>query len=643
MAVGVVRAHRDERDACTGGRQEIRIGVGAAVVRHLEHVGPHVGTRRQDPLLGRGAQVTGEQHPQTMRGDPDEQAEVIGSSGGAGPARKRGQHLESRRPHDAPVPRQQDLAGEVRGAQQPVEGGHPRIGRWKCARGDQADVPAGQRPRQAAGVIGVEVGEQHQRQGVDPQPAEAAVDPGHLPTGVHEDPGAGPGGQDEGITLPDVAGDHDRPVQRPPPDRLPDRPPEYRDAHHGGERHRAQPRVAPQGPAACQEQPGQQHRTRPARGPAGDSIRDGGRPLGDQDQPAHRPSRQPDQTVGDGRHQPAEQRRHQTQHGGRRDCGGREKIGRQRHQADRPRQTGDERRGHHPGRGAHCDRVRENPRPAVPLEALRPARREHHDGRGGGDRQREPGIHGEARVEQQQHADGRRERGQRGPLASGRERDERDRAHCGRPDHARTGPREDDEAHERQPGHQRLHPAIDRPAPQRPQNPGQHDRDVRTGDGDEMGQAGPAEVGGQQRVHPPRVTDDQPGEQPRGPTVEHSPGRDRQVLPQLSGHRLHRARAAEQGRWGAGGENRDHGLTTARERGAHPDADALTRLEVLPAGGRREQQHRRVQPVGDSPVHQLRDGRVGDDPWASGRRDHVRITGQRQGDTRTPLRPGQGA
>jgi hypothetical protein len=62
MAVVVVGADRDQRHPGSGGGEEVGIDVGAAVVRHLEHVGAQVDPAVEDPSLRLGAEVAGEQH-----------------------------------------------------------------------------------------------------------------------------------------------------------------------------------------------------------------------------------------------------------------------------------------------------------------------------------------------------------------------------------------------------------------------------------------------------------------------------------------------------------------------------------------------------------------------------------------------------
>jgi hypothetical protein len=66
VAVVVVGADRDQRHPGAGGGEEVRVDVGAAVVRHLEHVGVQVGAAGEDARLGPRAEVAGEQHPDAV-------------------------------------------------------------------------------------------------------------------------------------------------------------------------------------------------------------------------------------------------------------------------------------------------------------------------------------------------------------------------------------------------------------------------------------------------------------------------------------------------------------------------------------------------------------------------------------------------
>jgi hypothetical protein len=129
VPVGVVRTDRDERHPGSGGLEEGRVGVGAAVVRDLEDVGAQVDPAGEDPALGRRAQVPGEQHPHTALGDPHDQRQVVGRRSSGGDLRRWREDLQLRGPDDPPVPRPQHLApgaGPVGGRVQP---GRPLVGR----------------------------------------------------------------------------------------------------------------------------------------------------------------------------------------------------------------------------------------------------------------------------------------------------------------------------------------------------------------------------------------------------------------------------------------------------------------------------------------------------------------------------------
>ena len=387
VPVAVAGPHRDQRDACAAGREERRIGVRAAVVRHLEDVRAQVRPGREDLRLGLGAQVAGEQEPHPALGDPDDHRQVIGLGRRYGPCRVRGEHLDPRSADPPPVPRHEDGPLPPAAPDEAVEGGHPLVGGGQRAGGDDTDLATAQRARETAHVIGVQVRHQHQREDVDPQPVQAAVDRPDVGPRIDEDAGAGSGGQDQRIALADVTRDQQRIRRWPPPDDLADGPADQDDAHERGQGQRAQPRQPPQRPRPRQQQAGE-HRGaagtgRPSRG----GVRCIGSPLGHQDEPPHRPTRAPDEDVAGGRDEWSDHRRCQPEHGGRGDrrCG--EEVGRQGHQADRSGEGGDQRRRRQAGCRAHGERVGED-RPASPSpQAPRPAGREQHDRRGRGHRQ----------------------------------------------------------------------------------------------------------------------------------------------------------------------------------------------------------------------------------------------------------------
>jgi hypothetical protein len=103
VAVGVVRTDRHQRDGGSARGQEAGVDIGAAVVRHLEHVGGQVDAIGHDPRLGLRPQVTGEQHPDAPLGGPQHHAQVVR----LGPGRRLpgigGQHLELGVPDPPPL------------------------------------------------------------------------------------------------------------------------------------------------------------------------------------------------------------------------------------------------------------------------------------------------------------------------------------------------------------------------------------------------------------------------------------------------------------------------------------------------------------------------------------------------------------
>ena len=583
VAVGVVRADRHQRDPGAGRGQERRVGVGAAVVRDLEDVGAQVDAAGEHACLGGRAQVAGEQDPHAALGHPHDQRQVVGLGGRRRDLRGRRQDLQRRAAHGPDVAGHQHLAPRAGPLGEGVEGGQPVVGRGQRAGGDRADVAALERTGQPAGVVGVEVGQQDQRQRVDAEPVEAAVDRADLGAGVDEHALPGSGGHDQPVALSHVTGDEDGSGRRPPVGRLAQRPAEHHETHRGSEGQGAQAPVPPEEEAEDEQHHGEQQRAAGARRPADRAVGQPGGDPGDGHQPPHRPAGQPGERVTGRRHHRAgeggEQAEHRRGRHGR--CG--EEVGRQRDRADQPRQAGDERRGGQAGGRRHGHRVGDRARPAAAPQPARPARGEQHDGRRGADGEREAGVAGQAGVEQQQDGHRGRERRHRDPGAPGRQREQADRAHRGGPYDARAGPGQHDEAGQRDQRHQRLDAPVDGPAAQRREDAGQHDRDVRAGHRGQVGQAGAAEVLGENRVHRPRVPHDQPGQQPRRGVAEHPRRRVGQSVAQTAGELLHpRYRADGLGR-PARREPGDHVLGRRRDRDGGAGTHLLTGQQVRPA------------------------------------------------------------
>jgi hypothetical protein len=72
MSVGVGGPHGHQGDPGARRGEEPGIGVGAAVVGHLEHVGGQVDTVPDEAVLRIPAEVTGQQRPETADRHPDD-------------------------------------------------------------------------------------------------------------------------------------------------------------------------------------------------------------------------------------------------------------------------------------------------------------------------------------------------------------------------------------------------------------------------------------------------------------------------------------------------------------------------------------------------------------------------------------------
>jgi hypothetical protein len=641
VAVGVVRADRDQRDPGSAGGQEAGIGVAAAVVRHLQHVRAQVDPARHQPGLRAGPQVAGEQHPDPADGRPHHHGEVVGRRRGGRPRRVRRQHLDGDTPDRAAVARHEHGLLSAGPVHEPCQGTDPIVGGRQRAGRDHADVAAGESTRQTTDVIGVQVRQQHQRQGVDAHPVQAPVDRPDVGPAVHEHAGPGTGRQHERVALPDVAGHGDRLRRRPAPHRLAQRPAHHDEPDDGGQREGPEPGKPPEGPDANEEHHGQQDRAAAAGRPAGRRVRHGRGAFGDDHQPTHRPAREPDERVGQRRDDRPHDRGDQAEDRGRGDRRRREQVGRQGDQADRAGQAGHDRRGRQAGGGAHRQRVGDGRRPPARPQPARPARREQDDGGGGHDRQGEPRVPGEPGIVQQQHADGGAQCGYRGARPPRGQREQRHRPHRGGADHAGAGAGQDDEPDQHEPRDDGLHPPVHDPAAQRPEHTGQHDRDVRPGNSREMREPGPPELLRQHRVHGPGVADDEARQQARRPWVEHPAGRGGEPVPEGTGRSLQPARSADRRGRPAGGDHRDDAVPRFRQRDTDPDPYLLTGQQVLPFRPRREQQDPGVQPVGPPPVGQCRDGRIGDDPRYSGTGQPVRVPVQCEADHHRAARIGE--
>jgi hypothetical protein len=592
VAVGVVRPDRHQRDRRPARGQEAGVGIGAAVVRHLQHVGGQVDALGHDPRLGLRTQVTGEQHPDAVLGRPHHHAQVVGFCSGRGPRRVGRQHLELGVAHPAALTGRERDVPRPGVAHRPLQPRRPVVGRCQRAGGHGVDLPAGQGSGQPAHVVGVQVREQHERQPPHPQPVQAAGDEGTVGPGVDQDRLARAGREHQRVALTHVAGDHRGVGERPAAAHLTQRPAEGDDPDHRGERHGPQQGPAEQRPRPAGQQQRQQHRTAGTGRPAGRPVRHGGGPFGDRHQPAHRPAGQPGRDIRSVRCHRRQQRRGQAQHRGRSHRRRGHQVGRQRHEADHAGQRGHQRRGDQAGRRAHRQGVGQWSGHPPRTQGPGPARCQQHDGRGGGHRQREARIGGERRLRQQQHHDSGRERRYRSSRAPRRQREHRHPAHHRSPQHAGSGPRQHDESDDRQAGGGGLHPPVGAARPQRPEHQGHDDRHVGARDGSQVRQPGPPEVPGDLRVHRTDVADHEPRQQTGLPVGQGPCRRIGQSGAQPTGRGLEPSGSAHRHRRRPGGQEREHVVAGLGRPHRRPQPHRLTGQQTGPLLGRTEEQRR---------------------------------------------------
>jgi hypothetical protein len=102
--------------------EEVRIGVGTAVVGHLQHVGGQVDAVPDQAVLCFSAEVTGQEHPQTADRDPHDEGQVVRFGSGHGPVCPGRQHLEFGLAEAQPVACSEQRPGAGRATEHRVEG-----------------------------------------------------------------------------------------------------------------------------------------------------------------------------------------------------------------------------------------------------------------------------------------------------------------------------------------------------------------------------------------------------------------------------------------------------------------------------------------------------------------------------------------
>ncbi|WP_243732799.1 MULTISPECIES: hypothetical protein [unclassified Rathayibacter] len=493
MAVGVVRADRDEADA--GAERVVEGGrlVGGAVVRHLHDVdAPRVQAREPPLLLGAEVAEHGQRERTAglVRGDVDPQghARLVAAEGGP-----------PLRPDDPPAQRADRAAVAARRLAHRGPAGH-EVGAIAGValvrhRADERLVDAADHGRQAADMVEVVVGEQQQREAVDAEQVEARVEPLRQRPGVDEDhPGVA--ADQHRVALPDVAhrhppvrgdgsgaqqrrrharhspddqrpGEHGRrDLSRP---REPTRAGDQQQGEHGQDRERQHP--------AEPGQPGD-----PRRRPGRDGARDRGDPPG-------RHSRETDRDVGAARPPRRQEAADQPESGGHR---GR-RLGEQirQHPVDRDRRVDQQDRGLAGQLGRQRDRDHQRERTwqhvAQPVrDRLRreqqPARRQH------GQHEAEPPR--DRGIDEHQQDDTRQQRRDRRARAPPQSREQHDARHHRRTDDARLRSDQHDEGGEDRQSRDGAEPPAG--AEQRGDEPAgrDHDRAVRSGHRGEVGERG---------------------------------------------------------------------------------------------------------------------------------------------------------
>ena len=197
MSVAVVRSHADEPDPRVEFAVELRILIGAAVVRDLDHVDAGHGEPPAEVGLRLLAEVAeqrgaGEARPDDVEGD----AGVVTGFGA-------GRRAERLPPGRADGARQTDRRGLQAGARRGEAFEQPLIRRFarRAVQDDRSSTD--QRPG-AADVVEVEVREHEQIDPVDAEGGEAAIHRGGLRTGVDEGDRLA-GSPERRIALADVA------------------------------------------------------------------------------------------------------------------------------------------------------------------------------------------------------------------------------------------------------------------------------------------------------------------------------------------------------------------------------------------------------------------------------------------------------
>jgi hypothetical protein len=171
VAVVVVPSHADDRDRRVRGGHVVGVEVRRPVVRHLQHVGPQVGTRIDDRALRLDLGVAGQQQPHALDLGPQHERRVVGVGAGAVEGAHRSEDFQR---HPADLQLRPDRRGLHRQTRLRRDGVHDRRADLRVVqrpREQSADCAPAHHPGQPADVIDVEMGQDEQG---DPIDAEVA-------------------------------------------------------------------------------------------------------------------------------------------------------------------------------------------------------------------------------------------------------------------------------------------------------------------------------------------------------------------------------------------------------------------------------------------------------------------------------------
>lgn len=598
VAVGVARPYRGQREPRPRRREERRVLVVAAVVRDLQHV-DRLDARLDEVGLRLRLDVSREQRGQAGRAQAQHQRAVVGVRPGAAVAAARRQDRPGHRTDAALL-----TQGGLHDRHALVAGPPDDLLVLGLRLGQRPDLDERHRPAQDTGqpehVVGVLVGQQHQRDPVDVEPVEAAVRGDRVGSDVDDEPAA----DDDHVALPDVA-HREHPVARRP---------RRRDGCEPGARdqrsHDAGREDPPQQPLPDRE-PAEQRRARQQAGalepvgPAETGAGDGRTHTADAHQPRDRQVAHPGEQL---RERQAERRHDRGEHAedGRR-CHGRDgqQVGRDRQQAELTGDRDDDGSAGDLCRGRDRHRLGEPARPPRPPTRQRvppPGGQQQQPG-GGEHRQGEPRRGCQVRVQQHQAEGGGSEGGHCRPPATRPERDQRHATHHGSAQHRRRRSRQHHEGRQGDRGeHRRAADPDAEPAGQQ-QDRAAQDRDVGAGDGSEVREACRAEVLAKLRVEVTGVTDDQARQQAALVVRQRRDG-VAQPLPKPPGGALQCGRVRQHLGRTATGQHRSDVVAGLGRPQSTLHADPLRRQQREPLRRAREHHDRHPQPVLAPPAAQ---------------------------------------